>query len=72
MKTYLLPSHQLENGDTVIYSVHLFAKKLCLYKENVTVAGIEPCSVLPLPKVDRNKCLSGGACLFLVIVTDGV
>lgn len=58
--------------ETLWSIVCLLAKKLWIHKENVRVAGTEPFSLLLLPKMDRNKCLSDGARLSLAVVTNRV
>ena len=68
---YLLPSHQLENGDSVIYSVSVCQEIMNTQRECVCCWDRAMLSA-SASKDDRNKCLSGGSYLFLVIVTDGV
>lgn len=71
MNMYLLPSHQLENGDSVIYSVSVCQEIMNTQRECDCCWDRAMRSASAF-KDDRNKCLSGGSYLFLVIVTDGV
>lgn len=58
--------------ETLWSMVHLLTKNLWIHKENVRVVGTEPFSLLLLPKMDRNKCLSDGARLSSAVVTNRV